>query len=170
LCLIDPSSLVQTVLAYAPGSHFLVQAEVSATAMYGDQFTIISRTAAVQRGPAQAQLHVSYAVDFKPSLSRLMKPMVAKGVDGEGHGSTLGCAAAAGSPCQPVQSHSLCSVQCSYCCSLPCQRSSCSVVWLHGAGVRKCGILNKSFQRKPVPDVMQGCHSQLQLLVAVTSG
>jgi hypothetical protein len=51
--------------------------------MYGDQFTIISRTAVLQRGPGQAQLHVSYAVDFKPSLSRLMKPMVAKGVDGE---------------------------------------------------------------------------------------
>jgi hypothetical protein len=75
---------VQTILAYVPGSHYLVQAEVSTSAMYGDQFTIISRTALLQRGPGQAQLHVSYAVDFKPSLSRLMKPMVAKGVDGEG--------------------------------------------------------------------------------------
>ncbi|KAF6254761.1 hypothetical protein COO60DRAFT_285516 [Scenedesmus sp. NREL 46B-D3] len=76
------SEEVQTVLAYVPGSHYLVQAEVSTSAMYGDQFTIVSRTALLQRGPGQVQLHVGYAVDFKPSLSRLMKPMVAKGVDG----------------------------------------------------------------------------------------
>ncbi|WIA28955.1 hypothetical protein OEZ86_011477 [Tetradesmus obliquus] len=76
------SEEVQTVLSYAPGSHYLVQAEVSTSAMYGDTFTIISRTALLQRGPGQAVVHVAYAVDFRPSLSRLMKPMVAKGVDG----------------------------------------------------------------------------------------
>lgn len=70
------------MLSYAPGSHYLVQAEVSTSAMYGDTFTIISRTALLQRGPGQAVVHVAYAVDFRPSLSRLMKPMVAKGVDG----------------------------------------------------------------------------------------
>lgn len=78
------SEEVQVIQAYAPGSHYLVQAEVYTSAMYGDQFIIMSRTSLVARGAGQTQLHIAYAVDFKPSLSKFMKPMVAKGVDGEG--------------------------------------------------------------------------------------
>lgn len=77
------SEEIQHVLQYAPGSHYQLQTEVYTTAMYGDQFTVISRYTLAARGPGKAQLHVLYAIAFKPSLSRLMKPMVAKGVDGE---------------------------------------------------------------------------------------
>eukprot|EP00878_Enallax_costatus_P041122 GHUV01047629.1.p1 GENE.GHUV01047629.1~~GHUV01047629.1.p1 ORF type:complete len:120 (-),score=36.87 GHUV01047629.1:153-512(-) len=79
------SEEVQKVLAHVPGSHYMVESEVYTNAMYGDQFYVMSRTTIVARGPEQCQLHLVYAVDFKPSLSRLMKPMVAKGVDGEQH-------------------------------------------------------------------------------------
>eukprot|EP00878_Enallax_costatus_P022700 GHUV01024103.1.p1 GENE.GHUV01024103.1~~GHUV01024103.1.p1 ORF type:complete len:752 (+),score=326.68 GHUV01024103.1:406-2661(+) len=65
----------------------MVESEVYTNAMYGDQFYVMSRTTIVARGPEQCQLHLVYAVDFKPSLSRLMKPMVAKGVDGGIRGS-----------------------------------------------------------------------------------
>lgn len=77
------SEEIQRVLLHAPGSHYQVETEVYTTAMYGDQFTVISRYTLVARGAGKAHLHVLYAIAFKPSLSRLMKPMVAKGVDGE---------------------------------------------------------------------------------------
>lgn len=71
------------MLLHTPGSHYQLETEVYTTAMYGDQFTVISRYTLVARGAGKAHLHVLYAIAFKPSLSRLMKPMVAKGVDGE---------------------------------------------------------------------------------------
>jgi hypothetical protein len=77
------SEEVQQVLQYSPGSHYQLLTEVSTTAMYGDTFTVISRYNLVGKGPGRTHLHVAYAIEFKPSLSRLMKPMVAKGVDGE---------------------------------------------------------------------------------------
>jgi hypothetical protein len=78
------SEEIQRVLQYSPGSHYQLETEVYTTAMYGDQFTVVSRyTLAAAKGPGKAHLHVLYAIAFKPSLSRLMKPMVAKGVDGE---------------------------------------------------------------------------------------
>lgn len=77
------SEEVQRVLLHVPGSHYQMETEVYTTAMYGDQFTVISRYTLVAKGPGKARLYVLYALTFKPSLSRLMKPMVAKGVDGE---------------------------------------------------------------------------------------
>jgi hypothetical protein len=38
------SEEVQTLLSCSPGSHYLVESEVSTSAMYGDQFCIISRS------------------------------------------------------------------------------------------------------------------------------
>lgn len=77
------SEEVQRVLLLQPGSHYQVDTEVYTTAMYGDQFTVLSRYTLAAKGAGKTHLHVSYAIAFKPSLSRLMKPMVAKGVDGE---------------------------------------------------------------------------------------
>lgn len=77
------SEEVQRVLLLQPGSHYQVDTEVYTTAMYGDQFTVLIRYTLAAKGAGKTHLHVSYAIAFKPSLSRLMKPMVAKGVDGE---------------------------------------------------------------------------------------
>lgn len=77
------SEEIQHVLQYSPGSHYQLATEVYTTAMYGDTFTVISRYTLAGKGPGKTHLHVLYAIAFKPSLSRLMKPMVAKGVDGE---------------------------------------------------------------------------------------
>lgn len=80
------SEEIQKILAHAPGSHYLVECEVYTNALYGEHFTLLSRTNMVAYGPQQCQLQLVYTVDFKPSLSRLMKPMVAKGVDGAAQG------------------------------------------------------------------------------------
>jgi hypothetical protein len=76
------SEEVQTLLHYAPGAGFLVESEVTTTAMYGDSFTVISRATLSARGASRTQLYLTYAVVFKPALSRLVRPVVAKGVDG----------------------------------------------------------------------------------------
>lgn len=83
------SEEVQKILAYQPGKYYLVESEVYTTALYGDQFCVLSRTSISACGPRQCQLQLVYTIDFKPSLSRLMKPMVAKGVDGESHNNSV---------------------------------------------------------------------------------
>eukprot|EP00775_Hariotina_reticulata_P002431 gene2431-2735_t len=76
------SEEVQTLLSCSPGSHYLLESEVYTSAMYGDQFCIISRYTLLAKGPGQTHLHLTYAINFKPTLNRLVRPMVAKGVDG----------------------------------------------------------------------------------------
>jgi hypothetical protein len=76
------SEEVQSVTLHAPGSHYVLLTEVATTALYGDQFSVITRYGLSAKGPNRTHLHVAYAVAFRPSLSRLMRPMVAKGVDG----------------------------------------------------------------------------------------
>jgi len=46
-------------------------------------FLWVFRYTLLATGPRQTHLHLAYAINFKPSLNRLVRPMVAKGVDGE---------------------------------------------------------------------------------------
>lgn len=51
--------------------------------MYGDKFTVVTRYTLAARGARRCVLHIVYAVDFSPALSRMLRPVIGKGVDGE---------------------------------------------------------------------------------------
>jgi hypothetical protein len=77
------SDEVMRVLAHRPGSHYAVESEVFTTAMYGDKFAVLTRATLAARGPRRCVLHVVYAVAFSPALTRMLRPIISKGVDGE---------------------------------------------------------------------------------------
>ncbi|KIZ00524.1 hypothetical protein MNEG_7441, partial [Monoraphidium neglectum] len=76
------SDEVMRVLAHRPGSHYAVESEVFTTAMYGDKFAVLTRATLAARGPRRCVLHVVYAVAFSPALTRMLRPIISKGVDG----------------------------------------------------------------------------------------
>ncbi len=50
--------------------------------MYGDKFCIVSRYILVADGPTACTLHLAYTVIFDPSFTRMLRPVVQKGVEG----------------------------------------------------------------------------------------
>ena len=76
------SEETQRLLAFHPGSHYAAEAEVRTSAPYGDKFVVVARYTLVARGARRAALHAAFAVSFAPALSRVLQPMIARGVEG----------------------------------------------------------------------------------------
>ncbi len=77
------SEELQKLLAFHPGSHYAAESEVFTNAMYGDKFVVITRFTLAARGARRCVLHAVYAISFDRSLSRMLRPVISKGVDGE---------------------------------------------------------------------------------------
>lgn len=72
---------VQTVTHFVPNKLFVLEAVSSTSAPYGDKFTIYFKYTLRADGPA-ATLHITFHIEFLPSMNRMLKPMVAKAIEG----------------------------------------------------------------------------------------
>ena len=73
---------VQSILEYLPNKRYLVEAVSTTSAPYGDKFTVYFKYDIRADGPSSSTLLLICHVEFLPSMNRMLKPMVAKAVEG----------------------------------------------------------------------------------------
>lgn len=67
---------------HKPGRRYVMEAVANTSAPYGDKFDVIFRTSIFAETKNTCFLHVVFDVFWYPSMSRMLKGMVGKAVEG----------------------------------------------------------------------------------------
>ncbi len=74
---------VSTCVEHQPGTRYIIDTTVFTNAIYGDKFSPMMRCTLEATSKSSCSVHVIYAVWFSKNMSRLVKPVAQKGIEGE---------------------------------------------------------------------------------------